>query len=75
MKIIVLVLTCLAATPQEDCNKATALDWREVSATQGECAMAGLTTAAGDPRGHEGLRTKIICGRPSREERATNGGP
>lgn len=76
MKIIVLVLTCLASTPQEECTKATALDVREVVAgSVMECAMAGLATAASDPRGAEGLRTKIICKRPSREERAANGGP
>ncbi len=74
MKITVLILTCLASTPQEDCTKKTALDWREVKASMGECAMAGLTTAAADPRRSEGLRTKIVCGRPLREERAANGG-
>ncbi|PNG25519.1 hypothetical protein [Methylocella silvestris] len=74
MKIIVLILTCLASTPQEACTRETALDVREVTASPGECGMAGLATAAADPRGGDGLRLKIVCGRPVREERASNGG-
>jgi hypothetical protein len=74
MKIVVLILTCLAATPEENCSKATALEWREVMATPGECGMAGMSTAASDPRGNEGLRTKIVCGRPMSKEHAANSG-
>ncbi|VFU10272.1 hypothetical protein [Methylocella tundrae] len=76
MKLIVLILTCLATTPQEDCTRQTAIDVREVVAgSLMECAMAGLTTAASDPRGQDGLWTKIICGRPAKEEHAANGRP
>ncbi|ACK51976.1 hypothetical protein Msil_3066 [Methylocella silvestris BL2] len=74
MKIVVLILTCLASAPQEACTRETALDVREVMASAGECAMAGMATAAADPRGGDGLRVKIICGRPAREEQTANGG-
>lgn len=72
--IMVYVLTCLASTPQEGCTRETAVDVREVRAdSQMQCAMAGLSTAASDPRGSAGLFTKIICGRAaSGEDR--NGG-
>ena len=64
MQIVVLILTCLASTPQEDCTRQTAIDIREVRAPATTCAMAGLATAASDPRSGIGLFTKIICGRP-----------
>lgn len=76
MKVGVLVLTCLASTPQEDCTRQTAIDVRELMADSVmQCAMAGMTTAASDPRGSDGLWTKIVCGRPGKEERAANVGP
>lgn len=74
MKIMVLILTCLASTPQENCTRETALDIRETRAAPGECAMAGMTTAARDPRGIEGMRVKIICGRVIQQEQAAHGG-
>ncbi|VFU07962.1 hypothetical protein [Methylocella tundrae] len=75
MKIIVLVLTCLASTPQEECTKKTAIDFREIAADSiMQCAMAGMTIAASDPRGNEGLRTKIVCGRPTKEGSRADGG-
>ena len=74
MQIVVLILTCLAATPQEDCTRQTAIDVREVVADNPmQCAMAGLSTAASDPRGSAGLFTKIVCGRPAARE-GRNGG-
>jgi len=74
MQIVVLILTCLASTPQEDCTRQTAIDIREVEAPATACAMAGLVTAASDPRGDLGLFTKIICGRPGRREGGKHGG-
>ena len=74
MHIVVLILTCLAAMPQETCTRQTAVDVREVMADNPmQCAMAGLSTAASDPRGSAGLFTKIICVRPSAKE-GRNGG-
>lgn len=74
MQIAVLILTCLASTPQEDCTRQTAIDVREVHAPATACAMAGLTTAAGDPRAASGLFTKIICPRPVGEKGESHGG-
>ncbi len=69
MQIVVLILTCLATTPQEACTRQTAVDVREVMADSPmQCAMAGLSTAASDPRGAAGLFTKIICERPAAKE-------
>lgn len=74
MQTVVLILTCLAATPQEACTRRTAVDVREVIADNPmQCAMAGLSTAASDPRGSAGLFTKIICARPTLRE-GRNGG-
>ena len=63
--IMVLILTCLASTPLEQCSRRTAIDVREVAAPPTACAMAGLATAASDPRGSAGLVTKIVCGGPA----------
>jgi len=74
MQTAVLILTCLAATPQEACTRQTAVDVREVLADNPmQCAMAGLFAAASDPRGSAGLFTKIICARPATRE-GQNGG-
>ncbi len=71
--IVVLILTYLAAMPQEACTRATAIDVREVKAAPTACAMAGLATAASDPRGAAGMFTKIVCERPEQRE-GQNGG-
>jgi hypothetical protein len=43
MQIVVLILTCLASTPQEACTRETAVDVREIVADNPmQCAMAGL---------------------------------
>jgi hypothetical protein len=70
----VLILTCLAATPQEACTRQTAVDVRELLVDNSmQCANAGLFTAASDPLGSAGLFTKIICARPTTRE-GQNGG-
>jgi hypothetical protein len=74
MQIVVLILTCLVSTPQEACTRRTAVDVREIVADSPmQCAMAGLSIAASDPRGSAGLFTKIVCGRPAVKE-GRNGG-
>jgi hypothetical protein len=73
MQIVVLILTCLASTPQEDCTRQKAIDIREVRAPATACALAGLATAASDPRRGIGLFTKIICGRPGQGEAGKHG--
>ncbi len=76
MKIVVLILTCLVSMPRDECTRDTAVDVREVEADSVmQCAMAGISTAAADPRSSEGLWTKISCGHATIEERAANGGP
>ncbi len=75
MKISVLILTCLASTPAELCDRATALDIREVFASPGECAVAGLSTVAADPCSAKGLRVKMICGGRQGEEPRADGRP
>ena len=65
MQNIVLILSCLAGTPEDACTRQTAVDVREVTVPNMmpmECAMAGLSTGASDPRGEDGLYTKIVCG-------------
>ncbi len=70
--IRVLILTCLAGIPAERCTPDTALDVREARAAMPmQCAMAGLTAAASDPRGSAGLMIKITC---QRVRGATYGG-
>ncbi len=71
--IVVLILTCLAAMPQNACTRATAVDVQEVKAAPTACAMAGLATAASDPRSVAGMFTKIVCERPLKRE-SQNGG-
>ncbi len=68
MGSVITILVCLQSTPIDACTTKTAIDFREVAAPAllpMQCAMAGLSTVAADPRGSDGLYVKIICGRPA----------